>query len=162
MQMDATQRSYRPRPVARWFSRSDTMSPDNLPTQWQVVLSATGPLSALLAFESPYTDERSIVVLTGTSTEAVSQWQNLLADPALVQQLRGDVVLARGNQLASYQGATQYFTGELPWLWALWFFLGRHPLLVMVLAIAASLVGAALVHRYLKSMAARRLGGEAT
>jgi cellulose synthase operon protein B len=122
------------------------------------VLQGSGPLSAIVGFESPLSPSRSVVAITANTPEALNLAITALNDTGKVPYIRGDLSLMRGDLVESYRVNGSYFVGELPWWRWLWFHLHRHALLLTVLGIVIGLFAAALAFRVLSGMAARRLG----
>lgn len=157
VRFEAETRRYLPRRPARWFDR-DIFSPqDGVVDNPEVILRSDGAIAALLGFESPLQPGRSVLMLTATAPAATRWVTEVLEDGAQVRQVRGDTTLVRGRELSTHRGTERYYVGDLPWWMALWFFLSRHPLLLLVFAIVGSLLLASLVHLYLRRRARQRL-----
>jgi cellulose synthase operon protein B len=156
--LDQQRRELKPRPPARWYESLVPAKTDV--TSAAVDVSASGPMAALLALESPLHKGRSVVVLTATVPEATALAHDVLEDGGLVRQVRGDSVLIKGREVSSYRGERSYFVGELPWWMAAWMFIARYPLLLVLFTLVAGLLIAAMIHSSLRRRAERRLAGE--
>lgn len=156
VQLDHTQRRYSPRPRAAWFV-PDLLRSDPTQENTEVTLQAQGAVAALIGLESPLKSGRSVVVVTATEPRATQLALDVLEDGGLVRQIRGDTVLIRGREVSSHRGAEPYYVGELPWWLAIWFFLSRHPLLLVLFALIGGVIVAFFVYRFLQQRAARRL-----
>lgn len=156
--LDDGRRSLQPRKPATWLPRSllETADPQAPGT---IAVQAQGAMAALLALESPLQAGRSAVVVTATAPEARPLALDVLEDGALVRQVRGDTVLIRGREVSSFRGEDTYYVGELPWRLQIWLYLARYPLLIVLFAVIAALLGTGLVYRYLQRRAAQRLQG---
>jgi len=143
---------------AEWFSGA---SPRSVPRDGWTEISASGPLAALLAFESPLQAGRSVVLLNATDAASLPQAALALVDPARVRELRGDLALLRDTSVHSYRVGDTYYVGHLSWWRWVWFQLHSHPLLLVVLGLVLGIFLALLVFGALRRMAARRLASGA-
>jgi cellulose synthase operon protein B len=158
--LDDTRRTYRPRPATRWFSWPSFEPVPDQAASTEVQVSAAGSMAALLAFESPLQAGRSAVVLTATAPGATTLALEAMEDGGLVREIRGDTVLIRGREIASFRGDRSYHVGELPWWMAAWMFVARYPVLIVLFALLACGLIAAILHQLLWRRARRRLSGE--
>lgn len=126
----------------------------------RTTLAGEGPLAAIVGFESPLHQGRSVVALTASDGAAMALVGAGLNDPGTVRQLRGDLGLLRGETVESFRIHPVYYVGDLPWWQWLWFHLHSHPLLLALLGIGAGLLVTFVVYGALRAMAARRLRGE--
>lgn len=124
---------------------------------WKIDLNAKGPLAAIVGFESPLEDERSVIAITASTAAATASALNALEDDGLVSRMRGDVVFVRDREVDSFEVAERYFVGHLPLWLAIRFHLSGHPILLALLGILAGLLLAFVVHWHLKRVAASRL-----
>lgn len=154
--LDDAQRRYRPREIARWFN-ADLLRTDTTRENTEVTLRTGGAVAAILGFESPLRSGRSAVVITASQSRATELAIDALEDGGMVRAIHGDTVLIRGREVSSHRGNESYFVGKLSWWLAIWLFLSRHPLLLVLFAVAGCLMLAFLVHRYLQQRAMRRL-----
>ncbi|MBR7784315.1 hypothetical protein, partial [Undibacterium luofuense] len=70
---------------------------------------------------------------------------------------QGDLVLLKGERVASFLIGDTYYAGNLPlWTWIKWTLSGQPVLLILFLMLA-SLIAATLLFRFLKRKAATRL-----
>lgn len=122
------------------------------------VLLGSGPLSAIIGFESPLSPSRSVVAVTANAPTALSTALNALSDSGKVQYIRGDIALMRGDKVESYRVNDVYYVGELPWWRWIWFHMYHHPLVLTAAGIAIGLFVALLAFGALRGLAARRLG----
>lgn len=157
VRFEADTRRYLPRSPARWFDRDIFSAQDGVRDNPEVIFRTDGAIAALLGFESPLQKGRSVLMMTATEAEATRWIGDVLEDGAQVRQVRGDTVLVRGRALSSHRGTERYYVGELPWWMALWFFLSRNPLLLLLFSIGGALLLAGLLHVYLRRRARQRL-----
>ncbi|HVT34502.1 MAG TPA: cellulose biosynthesis cyclic di-GMP-binding regulatory protein BcsB, partial [Nevskiaceae bacterium] len=155
--IDKSRRYITPQTPAPSYDREIPDQPRQNPAAWKVDLNSSGPLGALLGFESPIGGKRSVIALTASSADALGSVLDALEDPAGVTQVRGDVAFVRGRDVASFEIEPKYYVGHLPLWLGLRFMLSDHPLLLALLGILAGLLLALTVHWQLKRIAARRL-----
>jgi cellulose synthase operon protein B len=117
-----------------------------------------GPLAALLGFELPGSNGRSVVALTATDQQQLPQLLDMLEKPDRVAQLQGDVALLRGGEVDSMRVGEPYLVGYVPWYAQLWSRAIQHPVLLGVLGAIAGLLLAIGAFTALQELAARRRG----
>ncbi|MFI4928152.1 MAG: cellulose biosynthesis cyclic di-GMP-binding regulatory protein BcsB, partial [Burkholderiales bacterium] len=119
---------------------------------------AGGPLSALLAFESPVAKGRSVVVLASTDPGHIGELLDVLEKPDLVNAIQGDVALVRRTHVDSRRVGAQYFIGDVPIYARIWGTALRHPVPLALLGILAGILLATGLFSLLQNLAARRRG----
>jgi hypothetical protein len=117
-----------------------------------------GALAALMGFELPGSKGRSVVALTATDQQQLSQLLDMLEKPDRVAQLQGDVALLRGGEVDSMRVGESYLVGYVPWYAQLWSRAIQHPVLLGVLGALAGLLLAIGAFTALQELAARRRG----
>jgi hypothetical protein len=117
-----------------------------------------GPLAALIGFELPGSEGRSVVALTGTDQQQLPQLLDMLEKPDRVAQLQGDVALLRDGEVDSMRVGEPYLVGYVPWYAQLWSRAIEHPVLLGVLGAIAGLLLAIGAFTGLQELAARRRG----
>ncbi|MFM0037223.1 cellulose biosynthesis cyclic di-GMP-binding regulatory protein BcsB [Paraburkholderia strydomiana] len=117
-----------------------------------------GALAALMGFELPGSKGRSVVALTATDQQQLSQLLDMLEKPDRVAQLQGDVALLRGGEVDSMRVGDAYVVGYVPWYAKLWSRAIEHPVLLGVLGALAGLLLAIGAFTALQELAARRRG----
>jgi cellulose synthase operon protein B len=124
----------------------------------RVAIEASGPIAALLGFESPLGQGRSVVALTANSADGVRALADAIEDPGRVGRIRGDLTILRGADISSYRGEPTYYVGTLTWWKKLWFHFAQYPLMLLLLSVAAGVLLAFVLYAYLRRAAERRLG----
>jgi len=117
-----------------------------------------GPLAALMGFELPGSNGRSVVALTATGQQQLSQLLDMLEKPDHIAQVQGDVTLLRDGQVSSMRVGATYLVGYVPWYARLWSKAIQHPVLLGVLGAFAGLLLAIGAFTALQELAARRRG----
>ncbi|MGF6610308.1 hypothetical protein OKW45_005230 [Paraburkholderia sp. WSM4175] len=117
-----------------------------------------GPLAALMGFELPGSHGRSVVALTGTDQQQLSQLLDMLEKPDRIAQLQGDLALLRDGKVDSMRVGDTYLVGYVPWYARLWSKAMQHPVLLGVLGALAGLLLAVGAFTALQELAARRRG----
>lgn len=138
-----------------WFGMSGVKF---VKLEGDAVLLGSGPLSAIVGFESPLSASRSVVAITANTPAALTSALTALNDTGKVQYIRGDLALMRNGLVESYRVNDSYYVGDLPWWRWLWFRLHHHPLVLTALGITIGLFLALLTFGKLRSLAAHRLG----
>lgn len=141
---------------SNWLSGVDA---ENISPAGRAILSADGPLAALIGFESPYAERRSVVALTASSDDRVRDVLDVLEDPGKVAQIRGDLTVIRQRDLEGLRLGDTYYVGNLPWYARLWLQMSAHPALLAIGGILAGLLVALTLFWALSRLAARRNGG---
>ena len=128
-------------------------SPSLAPLQ----VEAPGGLAVIAGFESPLQAGRSVVALSSDQTQGLNWISAVLLESAQAAQIQGGLTVVREQEVRSYESASVYHTGQLPWAARMSLFLSMHPwLAAAALALALGLlVWAARIR--LKLYAARRL-----
>ena len=141
---------------SRWEERD---LEDALKRAGDLISTGEGGLGALVGFESPLQSGRSVVVFTGDNPEQITTLVKSLADPKILPGFHGDLVLQSGKRIEGFQMGPTYYVGKLPWLTALCWYLSEHPLLLIIFTGVAALIASVVSFRYLRTRAAKRLGG---
>jgi len=142
-----------------WSNWLSGIEAENISPTGRAILSADGPLAALVGFESPYTERRSVVALTASSDDRVRDVLDVLEDPGKVSQIRGDLTVIRQRDLEGLRLGDTYYVGNLPWYARLWMQMSAHPALLAIAGILAGLLVALTLFWALGRLAARRNGG---
>jgi len=141
---------------SNWLSGVDN---ENISPAGRAILTADGPLAALIGFESPYAERRSVVALTASTDDRVRDVLDVLEDPGKVAQIRGDLTVIRQRDLEGLRLGDTYYVGNLPWYARLWMQMSAHPALLAIAGILAGLLVALTLFWALSRLAARRNGG---
>lgn len=123
----------------------------------RTLLEASGPLAALVGFQSPLQAGRSVVAITASSSPALLQVLDALESPAMVNDIKGDVALIRGKDVGSFPVGEIYHVGHLPFWLLVWYLLSDHPVLLALLGILAGIVIASGLYLALKRVVSRRM-----
>jgi hypothetical protein len=122
-----------------------------------VVLQATGPLGALMSFQSRVTRGRTVVALVGSDAAAAHSLIASLEDGSKVSDIRGELAIVRNDAIQSFQGTDFYYVGSLPWRQWLWFNFSQHVLVLTLVSLAVTVSAALLAYGLLQRRMARRL-----
>lgn len=140
-----------------WFN-FETDPDTNILAQQQ--LSGNGSIAAILGFESPVSNRRSVVAVIATQPEQLYLALDALDDGGLSNNIRGSAAFIHPNKAEGFLVGPTYFVGELPFWTSIWYPLANHPVLLAILAIVAVLVFAFALWRTLKMLASKRIKGE--
>ncbi len=146
----------------RWHAWSNWLSgidEEAVSPAGRAILTADGPLAALVGFESPYAERRSVVAITASTDDRVRDVLDVLQDPGKVAQIRGDLTVIHRHELEGLRLGDRYYVGTLPWYGRLWMRMSGHPVILAIAGIAAGLMVALALFWALGRLAARRNGG---
>ncbi|WP_245176052.1 cellulose biosynthesis cyclic di-GMP-binding regulatory protein BcsB [Cupriavidus sp. AcVe19-6a] len=124
----------------------------------RAILSADGPVAALVGFESPLADGNTVVALTATEDRRVADVLDALENPGKVAQMRGDLTVIRQDQVDGLRLGERYYVGDLPWYARIWVRVSAFPSLLAIGGLLAGLVVALSLFWTLGRLAARRGG----
>ena len=124
----------------------------------RAILSADGPVAALVGFESPLADGNTVVALTATEDRRVADVLDALENPGKVAQMRGDLTVIRQDQVDGLRLGERYYVGDLPWYARIWVRVSAFPSLMAIGGLLAGLVVALSLFWTLGRLAARRGG----
>jgi hypothetical protein len=142
------------------WERGEDAGPGRNSAAWRLAVESPGQIAALVGFESPLQGGRSAVALLASSTEVQASVLDALDDPARLPRFRGDTVIVRGDAVEPYGSGPRYTLGRLPFGTAARLFLARHPLMMVLAAVAAALLVGFWLNWALRRVAARRVRAE--
>lgn len=137
-----------------WFGFSTDPDPSK---RSLLEFDTEGGLGALIGFESPYSDGRSVVAVTASSSAFLGQVLDAMEDPATIPAIKGSLTLVQDRKVHHALVGDTYFIGHLPLTTSIWWFISRHPLLMVLMVLLAASLVTFLVYRALKTLSERRL-----
>ncbi|MDR7343850.1 hypothetical protein J2X14_002270 [Pantoea alhagi] len=126
----------------------------------QTTIVSDGPMAAIIGFQSPFHEQRSVVALLADSPRAYQLLNNALLDSGKRTAIYGTAAIIRESGVNSLRVGDRYFVGHLPWWERLWHALASHPLLMALFAVVVVLLVALMVWRLMRLVTRRRLGNE--
>lgn len=155
--INGDERKFQELSVAARFGQS--IAPEQRPRSsgGRVQVNATGSLGAFISFESPISNNRTVVALAGSDDAAAQTLLATLEDDGKVPQILGDLAIVRGDTVQSYRGNSVYYVGTLSLWKRLWFHLSQHVVLFTLGALTVVVVVAMLLYGGLQRRVARRL-----
>ncbi|QPF30609.1 cellulose biosynthesis cyclic di-GMP-binding regulatory protein BcsB (plasmid) [Klebsiella sp. BDA134-6] len=120
-------------------------------------VTSTGPMAAIIGFQSPYNDQRSVVALLADSPRGNELLTQALNDSGKRAAMFGSVAVIRESGVNSLRVGGVYYIGHLPWFERIWFALSSHPVLLAVLAALSIVLLAWVLWRMLRIISRRRL-----
>ena len=100
---------------------------------------------------------RSVVALLGGSPQAVEALVEAMRDPKLVPGIQGDLALLSGGTVTAWRAGDTYTVGHLPfWFWPDWWMQDRPGAVVLIMLMAAAVMGTCL-YRILRWRAGSRV-----
>lgn len=113
--------------------------------------------AAVIGFQSPYNDQRSVVALLADSPRGNELLTNALNDSGKRAAMFGSVAVIRESGVNSLRVGDIYYVGHLPWFERIWFALSNHPILLAIFAAISIVLLAWVLWRMLRIISRRRL-----
>ncbi|MBH8442649.1 cellulose biosynthesis cyclic di-GMP-binding regulatory protein BcsB, partial [Pseudomonas aeruginosa] len=123
-------------------------------------ITSSEPMAAVIGFQSPYNDQRSVVALLADSPRGNELLTNALNDSGKRAAMFGSVAVIRESGVNSLRVGDIYYVGHLPWWERLWYALSTHPVLLAVIAVVLVVILGLMLWRGLKAFSRRRLAPE--
>lgn len=123
----------------------------------QTTVGSKGPMAAIIGFQSPYHDQRSVIALMADSPRGFELLNQALNDSGKRAAMFGSVSVIRESGVNSLRVGDIYYVGHLPWYERVWFALSNHPILLSVLAALSVVLLAWVLWRLLRIISRRRL-----
>lgn len=137
----------------------DGPAADRQPESQTTIVSA-GPMAAVVGFQSPFFEQRSVVALLADSPRAWQLLADAMNDSGKRAAMSGSVSVIRESGVNSLRVGETYYVGHLPWWERLWNALATHPLWLAALAGVVVILFAVLVWRVMRAVSRRRLYDE--
>ncbi|MCS2162220.1 cellulose biosynthesis cyclic di-GMP-binding regulatory protein BcsB [Scandinavium sp. H11S7] len=123
----------------------------------QANIGSKGPMAAIIGFQSPYHDQRSVIALMADSARGSELLNQALNDSGKRAVMFGSVSVIRESGVNSLRVGDVYYVGHLPWYERVWFALSTHPILLSILAALSVVLLAWVLWRLLRIISRRRL-----
>ncbi|EOA4404949.1 cellulose biosynthesis cyclic di-GMP-binding regulatory protein BcsB [Citrobacter amalonaticus] len=123
----------------------------------QATVTSSGPMAAVVGFQSPFHDQRSVVALLADSPRGYELLNQAINDSGKRAAMFGSVSVIRESGVSSLRVGEIYYVGHLPWFERLWYALANHPVLLAVLAAISVVLLAWVLWRLLRIISRRRL-----
>ncbi|MCV4980265.1 cellulose biosynthesis cyclic di-GMP-binding regulatory protein BcsB [Escherichia coli] len=123
----------------------------------QSTLTSSGAMAAVIGFQSPYNDQRSVIALLADSPRGYEMLNDAVNDSGKRATMFGSVAVIRESGINSLRVGDVYYVGHLPWFERLWYALANHPILLAVLAAISVILLAWVLWRLLRIISRRRL-----
>ncbi len=133
--------------------------PDNTDRQAdaQTAVTSSGPMAAIVGFQSPYNDQRSVIALLADSPRGYELLNEAMNDSGKRAAMYGSVTVIRESGVNGLRVGDVYYVGHLPWFERIWYALSNHPVLLAVLAAVSVVLLAWVLWRLLRIISRRRL-----
>ncbi|HEM7912827.1 TPA: cellulose biosynthesis cyclic di-GMP-binding regulatory protein BcsB [Citrobacter koseri] len=129
---------------------------DRAPDAKSTITSA-GAMAAVVGFQSPFNDQRSVVALLADSPRGYELLTEAMNDSGKRAAMFGSVSVIRESGVNSLRVGDIYYVGHLPWFERLWYALSNHPVLLAILAAVSVVLLAWVLWRLLRIISHRRL-----
>ncbi|WP_435946857.1 cellulose biosynthesis cyclic di-GMP-binding regulatory protein BcsB [Dryocola sp. BD586] len=123
----------------------------------QTTISSPGAMAAVVGFQSPYHDQRSVVALLADSPRGYELLNNALNDSGKRAAMSGSVAVIRESGVNGIRVGDIYYVGHLPWFERVWYALSNHPVLLALLAAVSVVLLAWVLWRILRILSRRRI-----
>ncbi|WP_058972849.1 cellulose biosynthesis cyclic di-GMP-binding regulatory protein BcsB [Type-D symbiont of Plautia stali] len=123
----------------------------------QTGISSRGPMGAIVGFQSPFNDQRSVVALLADSPRGWDLLNNALLDSGKRAAVFGSATIVRESGVTSVRVGDTYFVGHLPWWERLWNMLATHPVWLAICAVVVVILFALMAWRLMRMVSRRRL-----
>ena len=123
----------------------------------QTGISSRGPMGAIVGFQSPFNDQRSVVALLADSPRGWDLLNNALLDSGKRAAVFGSATVVRESGVTSVRVGDTYFVGHLPWWERLWNLLATHPVWLAICAVVVVILFALMAWRLMRMVSRRRL-----
>jgi len=136
---------------------------DNLPdpksseAETQTTVSSSGPMAAILGFQSPYNDQRNVVALLADSPRGYALLGEAMIDSGKRAAIGGSVTVIRDSGVHAVRIGDIYYVGHLPWYERIWFALSERPIVLSLLAVLTMVITGWMLWRILHILSRRRL-----
>lgn len=140
--------------LMQWWNRG----PDRAsPKHSEVVFSSANTEAVIAGLESPLKSGRSVVLLASQQAAGLQQAVAALINPNLLKNIQGSVVLVRGEEVDSVTADQTYYISDLGFINHMQLWLSKHPLMLLLLGVAAASMIGALLYISLRNLAKIRL-----
>ncbi len=147
-------------PVRHHDLPSIYMDEDDRQASVQTGITSSGPMAAVVGFESPYYKQRSVIALLADSASGYDLLNGALNDSGKRAAMFGSVSVIRESGVSSLRVGDIYYVGHLPWFERVWFALSNHPVLLAIFAAISIVLLAWVLWRLLRIISRRRLDPE--
>ncbi|MDX1265813.1 MAG: cellulose biosynthesis cyclic di-GMP-binding regulatory protein BcsB [Oceanisphaera sp.] len=143
---------------ARQVSRPHLI-PDSLDDtpESETSIDSDGPMAAVIGFQSPFHEQRSVVALLADSPRGYQLLNDMINNGDQRADLSGTLAVIRESGVKSLRVGKAYHVGYLPWWERVWFTLAPHPLVLAGLAAFSALLMALVLWWLLQILSRRRL-----
>ncbi|WP_318369135.1 cellulose biosynthesis cyclic di-GMP-binding regulatory protein BcsB [Enterobacter sp.] len=123
----------------------------------QTAVTSSGPMAAVVGFQSPYYEQRSVIALLADSPRGYELLNQAMNDSGKRAAMYGSVSVIRESGVNGLRVGDVYYVGHLPWFERIWYALSNHPILLAVLAAVSVVLLAWVLWRLLRIISRRRL-----
>lgn len=141
------------------FMASETDAADRK-ADTKTAVSSDGPMAAVISFQSPFNDQRSVVALLADSPRGYELLNNAMNDSGKRAAIFGSVTVIRESGVNGLRVGDVYYVGHLPWFERIWYALANHPVLLAILAAVSVVLLAWVLWRLLRIISRRRLDSD--
>lgn len=144
-------------PLRQTALLSHDIDPKYSEAETQTTISSNGPMAAILGFQSPYNDQRSVMALLADSPRGYALLSEAMVDSGKRAAMGGSVTVIRDSGVNALRVGDIYYVGHLPWYERIWFALSERPIVLSILAVAGMVIIGWMLWRILHILSRRRL-----
>lgn len=150
--------SWMNKPMRQTASDVPELNDSDRAVESTTAIASRGPLAAVIGFQSPFNDQRSVVALLSDGSPRAWQLLNdALTDSGKRAAIFGSAAIVRESGVNSLRVGDTYYVGHLPWWERLWAQLATHPFWLAVCAVFVVVLFALMTWRLLRIITRRRL-----
>lgn len=123
----------------------------------QTTISSQGAMAAIIGFQSPYNDQRSVIALLADSPRGYELLNDAMNDSGKRAAMFGSVAVIRESGVNGIRVGDIYYIGHLPWFERVWFALSNHPVLLAFFAAISVVLLAWVLWSILRILSRRRI-----
>lgn len=117
------------------------------------VVAEDSGIAAIVQYQSPFSDERSVVAVLGDGQDGSYLINKRLMIPGDLKLVDGSVAVFKTNAApTSYNIGPTYYTGSLPWHQRIWYSMLDQPLLLVLFTLVCALLFAGGIYYLMHSL----------
>lgn len=144
-------------PLRKTALLQTVVEPKESAAEAKTTISSSGPMAAILGFQSPYNDQRSVLALLADSPRGYTLLNEAMFDNGKRAAIGGSITVIREAGVNALRVGDIYYVGHLPWFERIWFALSERPIVLSILAVAGMIIIGWMLWRILHILSRRRL-----
>ena len=117
------------------------------------VVAEDAGIAAIVQYQSPFSDDRSVVAVLGDGQDGSFLINKRLMIPGDLKLIDGSVAVFKTNATpTSYNIGPTYYTGSLPWHQRVWYSMLDQPVLLVLFTLVCALLFAGGIYYLMHSL----------